>query len=186
MPAIFISHSSRDGTIADDIKSALAQMGFDRVFLDFDKDSGIGAGEDWEKRLYEELSRCHAVILVITPSWLGSKWCFAELAQARALGKVILPAICAPLSEPIVLPGIRRSIWSIGKLADSTASHSGSVRLLMIWRAVLYSTHIAHLIPASTRSRQKTQRSSLAATTKPAPLSSGSMHAAPKAAHASS
>src|SRR5271163_901004 len=107
MPAIFISHSSRDGTIADDIKLALAQMGFDRVFLDFNKDSGIGAGEDWEKRLYEELSRCHAVILVITPNWLASKWCFAELAQARALGKVILPAICAPLREPIVLPGIQ-------------------------------------------------------------------------------
>jgi hypothetical protein len=64
-------------------------------------------GEDWEKRLYEELSRCHAVILVLTTHWLESKWCFAELAQARALGKVILPVICEPLRQPIVLPGIQ-------------------------------------------------------------------------------
>jgi hypothetical protein len=84
LPAIFISHSSRDRAVADDIKSALARMGFERVFLDFDKDSGIGAGETWEKRLYEEVSRCHAVILVPTPNWLASTWCRVELAQARA------------------------------------------------------------------------------------------------------
>ena len=62
MPAIFISHSSLDTKVADDIKSTLAKLGFDRVFLDFDKETGIGAGENWEKRLYEELSRCHAVM----------------------------------------------------------------------------------------------------------------------------
>src|SRR5438309_11952094 len=105
MPAIFISHSSRDQQVADDVKSALARLGFERVFLDFDKDTGIGAGEDWEKRLYEELSRCHAIILLLTPNWLDSKWCFAELTAARALGKVILPVICVPLGERYVLPG---------------------------------------------------------------------------------
>jgi hypothetical protein len=52
MPAIFISHSSRDQQVADNIKSALARLGFERIFLAFDKDTGIGAGEDWEKRLY--------------------------------------------------------------------------------------------------------------------------------------
>jgi len=48
--------------------------------------------------------RCHAVILVLTPNWLNAKWCFAELQQARALGKVILPIICAPIGEHKVLP----------------------------------------------------------------------------------
>lgn len=107
MPAIFISYSRRDSAIADEIKLALSGMGFDHVFLDFDKDTGIDAGTDWEQRLYEELTRCHAVILALTPSWLESKWCFAELAQARALGKVILPVICAPLQQPVVLPQIQ-------------------------------------------------------------------------------
>jgi WD40 repeat protein len=107
MPAIFISHSSLDQKAADDIKTALDRLGFEQVFLDFDKTTGIGAGENWEKRLYAELSRCHAVILVLTPNWLDSKWCFAELAQARALGKVILPIICAPLGQRVVLPEIQ-------------------------------------------------------------------------------
>jgi tetratricopeptide (TPR) repeat protein len=107
MPAIFISHSSLDQKAADDIKAVLAGLGFDRVFLDFDKVTGIGAGENWEKRLYEELARCHAVILILTPNWLASKWCFAELQQARALGKVILPIVFSPLGESYVLPDIQ-------------------------------------------------------------------------------
>src|SRR5258705_13889122 len=70
MPAIFISHSGLDQQIANDVKAALEPFGFEQVFLDFDKETGIDAGENWEKRLYEELSRCHAVILVLTPSRL--------------------------------------------------------------------------------------------------------------------
>jgi tetratricopeptide (TPR) repeat protein len=107
MPAIFISHSSLDQKAADDIKAVLAGLGFNRVFLDFDKATGIGAGENWEKRLYEELARCHAVVLILTPNWLASKWCFAELQQARALGKVILPIVFTPIGDSYVLPDIQ-------------------------------------------------------------------------------
>src|SRR5262245_35304595 len=107
MPAIFISHSSLDQKVSDEVKAALARLGFERVFLDFDTERGIGLGENWEKRLYEELSRCHAVVLVLTQNWIASKWCFVELAQARALGKVILPVLCEPLGEHLVLPEIQ-------------------------------------------------------------------------------
>jgi hypothetical protein len=41
MPAIFISHSSLDPQIADDIKTALDRLGFEKVFLDFNKETGI-------------------------------------------------------------------------------------------------------------------------------------------------
>jgi hypothetical protein len=107
VPAIFISHSSRDQKVADDITTALKHLGFEEVFLDFDKDTGIGAGADWEKTLYEKLSRCHALVLVLTPNWLVSTWCRIELAQARALGKVILPVICAPLGDQYILPEVQ-------------------------------------------------------------------------------
>jgi WD40 repeat protein len=107
MPAVFISHSSQDRGAAADMMAVLERLGFERVFLDFDKATGIGVGDNWEKRLYEELSRCHAVLLMLTPAWLASKWCFVELAQARALGKVILPVLCEPLGERFVLPEIQ-------------------------------------------------------------------------------
>src|SRR5215467_12374391 len=107
MPAIFISHSSVDRKVSGDIKAALDRLGFEHPFLDFDKVTGLNIGENWEKRLYEELSRCHAVLLVLTPAWLASKWCFAELVQARALGKLILPVRCAPLERNAVLPEVQ-------------------------------------------------------------------------------
>src|SRR5579862_6271610 len=107
MPAIFISHSSRDTAISSEITSALKHLAFEEVFLDFDTDTGLGAGVDWEKTLYEKLARCHAILLVLTPSWLASKWCFAELRLARAQGKVVLPIICAPIGGQLVLPEIQ-------------------------------------------------------------------------------
>jgi hypothetical protein len=106
--AVFISHSGRDAKVSGDVKAFLAKLGIERIFLDFDKASGIGAGEDWEQRLYREISRCHAVILVLTPNWLKSKWCFAEFTHARALGKIILPVICEPIGDTkVVLPQIQ-------------------------------------------------------------------------------
>jgi TPR repeat protein len=107
LAAIFISHSSLDSQQADEIKGWLAKDGYEQVFLDFDRDSGLRAGEEWERRLYEEIQRSHAVLLILTPNWLDSKWCFAEFAQARALGKILFPLVLTPLGERRVAPEIQ-------------------------------------------------------------------------------
>jgi WD40 repeat protein len=107
MPAIFISHSNLDRDASDKIKGLLEGFGYERIFLDFDKTTGIGAGENWERKLYDEINRCHAVILVLTSNWLNSKWCFVEFAQARALGKMILPVACGPMEKNSVISEIQ-------------------------------------------------------------------------------
>ena len=99
MGLVFLSHSSRDNDAAVKIKKYLDTISIGSVFLDFDKDTGIGAGEDWEKRLYKEIDRAIAVVLLLTPAWLESKWCFAEFTQARALGKSVFPVIVSPIGE---------------------------------------------------------------------------------------
>jgi hypothetical protein len=99
LAAIFISHSSRDNELAAEMKAWLDQQGYEQVFLDFDKHSGLQAGAQWERELYEKVARCHAVILILTPNWLDSKWCFVEFAQARALGKIIFPVVLSPLGD---------------------------------------------------------------------------------------
>jgi hypothetical protein len=91
MTAIFISHSSVDNAEAEKMKTWLKQQGHQSLFLDFDPEEGIRAGGDWEQILYRRLRQCQAVIILLTPGWLASKWCFAEMVQAREKGKAIFP-----------------------------------------------------------------------------------------------
>jgi hypothetical protein len=107
MPSIFLSYSSLETKRADDMKRWLADLGYENVFLDFDKDTGFAAGEVWEPKLYENLSRCHAVILLLSPNWLKSTWCRNELAIARSIGKVVIPVICSPLGSDGILPELQ-------------------------------------------------------------------------------
>lgn len=107
MARVFISHSSRDGDAADRIKDWLLGQGFETPFLDFDKHAGIPPGAQWEQVLYREIDACDAVVIVQTPNWLESKWCFAEFTQARALGKPIFPVIHAPTGDTLISPDIQ-------------------------------------------------------------------------------
>jgi hypothetical protein len=96
MTAIFISYSSADNDAASAMKAWLEQQGHTSLFLDFDPEAGIRAGGDWEETLYYKLRQCQAVVALLTPSWLESKWCFAELVQAREKGKAIFPVKVRP------------------------------------------------------------------------------------------
>jgi hypothetical protein len=89
------------------MKDWLRDQGFGAIFLDFDKHAGIPPGADWERTLYHEIERSEAVILIQTPSWMESKWCFAEFTQARALGKAIFPVIEAPTGDTLIARDIQ-------------------------------------------------------------------------------
>ncbi|GKS65717.1 hypothetical protein YTPLAS72_30210 [Nitrospira sp.] len=91
MSSIFISHSSRDNAIAQQVKAQLEQWGHRSVFLDFDPEKGIPAGRDWEKELYAKLRECRVVIVLCSHVSMASRWCFAEITHARALGKPVFP-----------------------------------------------------------------------------------------------
>jgi WD40 repeat protein len=107
MARVFISHSSRDNEPAARIKTWLGEQGFETPFLDYDKHGGIPPGADWEKTLYREIECCEAVVIIQTPNWLDSKWCFAEFTQARALGKSIFPIIETPTGDTLISPDIQ-------------------------------------------------------------------------------
>ena len=102
MAQIFISHSSTDGKESAELLEWLRTQGFTSTFLDFDDERGIAPGEKWESTLYREISACDAVILILTPNWFQSKWCFVEFAQARALGKAIFPLVETPTKEKFI------------------------------------------------------------------------------------
>jgi hypothetical protein len=124
MARIFISHSSRDEEAAAKMMAWLACQGFETAFLDFDKTSGIPPGADWEKTLYREVEQSQAVIIIQTPNWLASKWCFAEFTQARALGKAIFLVIETPTGDAQISPDIQ----TLNLISDPAVSRAARLR----------------------------------------------------------
>src|SRR5262245_15458830 len=76
-------------------------QGYASLFVDADSQCGIVAGARWEVELYTQLRRADAVLFVGSANSVESKWCFAELALARCLGKPILPV---SISREVVHP----------------------------------------------------------------------------------
>src|SRR5262245_38909302 len=91
MSAIFISHSSKDNALAAELQAWLFDKGHRSIFLDFDPDCGIPAGRNWERELYTKLRTCQGVIVLCSKHSMASHWCFAEITQARSLGKHLFP-----------------------------------------------------------------------------------------------
>ncbi|MFK7893475.1 MAG: toll/interleukin-1 receptor domain-containing protein [Granulosicoccus sp.] len=106
MSTIFISHSSADSRIAEELANWLKRQGHVSLFLDVDPEKGIVAGRSWERTLYRKLRACKAVIAICTDNYLTSHWCFAEIALARMEGKHLFALLADPLSETSKLPSI--------------------------------------------------------------------------------
>lgn len=115
MPSLFISHSSADRAAAERLARQLRRRDFQSFFLDFDDARGIPLGQNWEKTLYRRLLGCSAVVFLCSAESVASKWCFAELAQARALGKQVLPIRLG--GHP--LPDILRDVQAIDVAAGA-------------------------------------------------------------------
>ena len=96
MTGIFISHSSRDAAAAENMRAWLMRQGHTSLFLDFDPEQGIPAGSNWQQTLHQKLAGCQAVVALLTPNWLASTWCFAEVVLAQDRGKAIFPVKVAP------------------------------------------------------------------------------------------
>ena len=60
-------------------------------FLDFDPERGIEGGRRWEDELYQRLRASRTLLLLWTANAATSRWVFAEVAIAKALGKKVIP-----------------------------------------------------------------------------------------------
>jgi hypothetical protein len=90
---LFISHSARNNPEAIALRDWLAEQGFDDVFLDIDPDRGLAPGERWQEALKAAADRCEAVLFLVSPAWLDSRWCLAEFLLAKTLHKRIFGLI---------------------------------------------------------------------------------------------
>ena len=107
MAKVFISYASSDVGLAGEMYEWLSSHTFNS-FWDRHADDGIQPGSDWERILYRQVSLSHAMLLIVTPAWLKSKWCFFECAYARALGKPIFPVISTPTEKLVFASDIQK------------------------------------------------------------------------------
>ena len=103
MSTIFVSHSSKDNSVAAELKRHLEVQGHRSVFLDFDPEQGIPPGRNWEHELYRQLRTCQAVIVLCSEHSMSSRWCFAEITHAKSLGKHVFPVKVSPCTIDPVL-----------------------------------------------------------------------------------
>jgi WD40 repeat protein len=105
MSVLFLSHSTFDKPIAEILRQQLLAAGYSSVFID---NHDIRPGQMWEQVLYERLRAARAVVALLTPRFIESKWCFAEITHARSLGRPIIPAMHGECD----IPGILQSYQS--------------------------------------------------------------------------
>ena len=93
MARLFISHSSWNNDEAIEVRDWLAKNGWHDVFLDFDPERGIAAGQRWKEALQKAAWRCEVVLALVSKEWLASSWCKSEVDAARMMGKKVIAAL---------------------------------------------------------------------------------------------
>src|SRR4051794_36451684 len=129
MASVFVSHSSRDRAVTEQVAARLRAAGFAALFVDFDPEQGIPAGRSWERELYAQLRQTDAVIFLASAAAVASRWCFAELSLARSLARPILPIRLEPGVRLALLADVQ---WLD---LDLTNPEPGLARLLAGLRA---------------------------------------------------
>ncbi|MGY1670317.1 nSTAND1 domain-containing NTPase [Geodermatophilus sp. SYSU D00710] len=142
MAIVFISHSSADRALAEELARRLRDQGYHALFLDFDVADGIAAGREWEGELYAALRRSDGLVFLATAASVDSRWCFAELALARSMN---MPVFAVRASD-----GARLSLIDDVQWVDLAEGEQAYARL---WAGMKR----ARLDPAESRSWDPTR-----------------------------
>ena len=98
---LFISYASQDrASFVENLATQLHERGYpvwvDNLSPDYE---GIRAGQLWRESLANAVNRAAAVLLIITPDSIRSKWVNAEIQIAHQLQKPILPLVARPVNS---------------------------------------------------------------------------------------
>lgn len=92
---IFLSYRSTDAEFALKLAASLKNEG---VNLWMDR-LDIDPGDDWRKELGNALTGASAVIAILSPGYVASKYCQRELARADRLGHPVFPILLGAVAE---------------------------------------------------------------------------------------
>jgi hypothetical protein len=92
---VFISYSSPQLILAENIKKFLAEIGIDSFIANDD----LRTASDWKEGIKEELKKCDAIIPILSKEFKESEWCSQEFGIFYLHDKKIIP-ISADETKP--------------------------------------------------------------------------------------
>jgi uncharacterized protein YjbI with pentapeptide repeats len=100
-PKLFISYAREDQDIADRLALGLGKLGF-VIFIDR---HDIETGVPFQQRIERSLGIADGVLFLVSEAFACSVWCQAEVQQANARGRRLLPIYLQPVEElPLTAP----------------------------------------------------------------------------------
>ena len=103
MPKVFISHSNQDCVSTLFVVDSLKRAGFD-VWVDFEN---IRGGTDWLCEIQAGITRCDAVVIVLSKASAQSVWVERECLYAFQLNKPVFTALFSDILIPLHLINIQ-------------------------------------------------------------------------------
>lgn len=97
---IFLSHAAVDSDLAEAFESLLSKatgIPSSHIFCSSLEGQGVPKGKDFVSYIRSEVEKAEAVVALITPAYLDSAFCMAELGAAWALGTHRFPVIVPPV-----------------------------------------------------------------------------------------
>lgn len=85
---LFISYPREDRRKVDELVEVLRRGG-QTVWID----DQLKVALKWQQQLRDEIARCDAIVLALTPNWIESTYCQWEFITAVELGKTVIPVV---------------------------------------------------------------------------------------------
>jgi len=118
---IFVSYSQKDEEWRRKLETSLSTLKTQKLISTW-HDREIKGGEEWEKLIDENITKCDVVLLLISPDFLASKYC-TEIEVKRAMER-------HEAGDAIVIPIITRpSDWQETEFAKLQALPSNGIAI---------------------------------------------------------
>lgn len=138
---LFISYSHKDQNYLDELSTHLSLLRREKIIADW-SDRKIAAGEEWEKQIDANLEQADIVILLVSPDFIASDYCYGkeltcaldmhESGTARVLPIIIRPCEWsdAPFSKIQLLPKDGQPISKWGDKDDAWLAVTRQLRVV--------------------------------------------------------
>jgi len=105
---IFFCYARKDETLLDQLKRHLKPLQRQGI-IDMWYDQDISAGTEWEREIKERLNTAHIILLLISPDFISSEYCYS-VEMKQALERHEQGAAC------VILIIVRHVHWEIKSL----------------------------------------------------------------------